>query len=308
MLTHSKGVIIKNTATDPVNISAEVFTSSTQLIPMGLGLEARTRSGNYAEMAQSARSIFNQSDNITTTERSFGMPTGSGQNIYFRPTGTTGTALQVSSSSASDTGAGTGAQKIYIEGMKISNGGNTWTAFSTFSTPTTLNGQTAVQITTDTDFYRVNKIWVLEVGSGFVNAGEIYISPNGTTLTSGVPDDSIILGMIIGYSNSTGGCFAVASNRRFEYTKGNFWIDESKAIRIHEFFFQDFAGSGNTADMTKYEVGIYPSQSVSYDYTGAAPYTEKTDICLNIFTTTGSADAATYYVEYMLVDASAVNL
>ena len=60
--------------------------------------------------------------------------------------------------------------------------------------------------------------------------------------------------------------------------------------------------------MTKYEVGIYPSQSVSYDYTGAAPYTEKTDICLNIFTTTGSADAATYYVEYMLVDASAVNL
>ena len=276
--------------------------------PMGLGLEARTRSGLYPEMAQSARSVYNQTDNITTTERSMGMPTGSAQDLYTRLTGTTGSAIQISSSSANDDVAGTGALTIYIEGIQISNSGNTWTAISTFSSPTILTGQTAVQIGSDTNWYRINKIWVLSTGSGEVNDGDLYISTNGQALTAGVPDTNTIKAVIAGYSNSTGGVFSVASNMRFEYTKGNFWEDPSKSIRIHEFFYQDFAGSGNTADMTKYEVGIYPAISTSYDYTGAAPYTEKTDICLNVFTTTGTADALTYYVEYMLIDATKVSL
>jgi len=301
-------IIIDNTTSAPIPTEQIISGTTTGLAQMGLGLEARTRSGLYPELSQSARSVFNQTDNITTTERSIGMPTGSSQDEFSRLTGTTGSALQISSTSASDTGAGTGAQQIYIEGIKISNSGNTWTQFSTFSTPTTLTGTTAVQITTDTDFYRINKIWVLTTGSGEVNAGDLYISPNGTALTSGVPDSDVLCAVILGFSNSTGGCFAVASGKRFEYTKGNFYIDESKAIRIHEFFFQDFAGSGNSADMTKYEVGVYPAQSVSYDYTGAAPYTEKTDICLTCFTTTGSANALTYYVEYALINAGSVNL
>ena len=81
-------------------------------------------------------------------------------------------------------------------------------------------------------------------------------------------------------------------------------MDESKAIVIHEFFFQDFSGGD---DLTKYEVGTYPSQSVSYNYGGAAAYTEKTDICLTIFTTTGSATHATYYVEYAETDSNKNN-
>ncbi len=292
---------------DPLSTQSIINGSITPAI-MGLGLEARTRSGLYPEMAQSARSVFNQTDNITTTERSFGMPTGSSDDVYTLLTGTTGSALQISSSNVNDIAAGSGAITIYIDGIKISNSGNTWTESSTFSTPTTLNGQTAVQIGSDTDWYRINKIWVLTTGSGKKNAGDLYISPLSQALTAGVPDANTLRAVIVGYSNSTGGCFSVASGKRFEYTKGNFWIDESKAIIIHEFFFQDFAGSGNSADMTEYEVGIYPSQSVSYDYTGAAPYTEKTDICLNIFTSTGTANAATYYVEYMMIDASKVSL
>jgi hypothetical protein len=35
-------------------------------------------------------------------------------------------------------------------------------------------------------------------------------------------------------------------------TKGNFWIDPSRNIRLHEVFFQDFSGGD---DLTKYEVG-----------------------------------------------------
>ena len=274
---------------------------------MGLGAEMRTRAGLYPEIAKSARSVYYQTENITTTKRSFGMPSNSSHNEFFRPTGTTGIGLQVSSSSALDTSAGTGARTIYIEGIKISNSGNTWTESSTFSIPTTLNGQTAVQIGVDTDWYRVNKIWVLTTGTGFTNAGSLFISPFGTALTAGVPNSSTISAVIIGYSNSTGGFFSVASDRGFIYTKGNFWIDPTKNVRLHEFFYQDFNGTGNTDNMTLYEVGIYPSISTSYDYTGAAAYTALTDIGLNIFTTAGTADAATYYVEYILTDSTQLN-
>lgn len=275
---------------------------------MGLGLEARTRSGKYPEIIKSARSVYYQTDNITTTERSVGMPSGSSMDIYFRPTGSTGIGIQVSSSNVNDTAGGLGARTIYVEGIKISNGGNTWTEASTFSSPTTLNGQNAVQIGTDTDWYRINKIWVIDTGTGQKNAGDIYVSVLGTTLTAGVPNDSIIDAIIAGYSNSSGGKFSVASGARFEYTKGNFWIDPSKSIRLHETFFQDFNGTGITENMTQYEVGIYPSISHSYDYTGAAPYTALTDICLTCFTTTGTADALCYYVEYVLTDATQVDL
>lgn len=298
---------INNATTAPVNTQS-IINGAVSPAPMGLGLEARTRSGLYPELLYSARSVYNQTDNITTTERSLGMPAGSSDNIYHRLTGTTGSGIQISSSSALDTAASTGALTIYVDGIKISNSGNTWTDISTFSTPTTLNGQTAVQIGTDTDWYRINKIWVLTSGTGDTNAGDLYISPLGQSLSSGVPTANTIRAVIAGYGNSSGGCFSVATGIRFEYTKGNFWIDPTKAIRIHEFFYQDFNGSGNTADMTKYEVGLYPSVSASYDYTGAAPYTEKSDICLNVFTTTGSASALTYYAEYILIDASKVNL
>ena len=39
----------------------------------------------------------------------------------------------------------------------------------------------------------------------------------------------------------------------------------------------------------------------------AAPYTEKTDIIVTCFTTAGSADALTYYVEYVLLDTTEIN-
>ncbi len=289
---------ITNSTSKPINTQSVI---NGQITPsfMGLGMDMRVRSGLYPEVQKSSRSVHNESNNITTTERSFGMPSGSSQDIYTRLSGITGSALQISSSNASDTGAGTGALTIYIEGIVISDSGNTWTEVSTFSTPTTLNGQTAVQIGSRTDWYRINKIWVLSTGSGECNAGDLYISPNGQSLSSGVPDANVLQAMIVGYSVSSGGFFSVASDRTFQFVIGNFYIDESKQVVIHERFYQDFNGSGNTNDMTKYEVGEYFAKTLSMNYQGAAPYTEKSDIYLGVRTQTGSADNATYYVEYL---------
>ena len=79
-------------------------------------------------------------------------------------------------------------------------------------------------------------------------------------------------------------------------------------MKMHEFFYQDLINqSGDTADMQKYEVGMYDVVSTSYNYDAAAPYTEKTDIGLTIFTNSGIADTVTYYVEIALTDATKTN-
>ena len=285
----------------------------TNLEIMGLGMELRARPKNYKEIIGVPRSIYYQTNYITgsSVEKSIGMPQNSSQNIYTRISGTSGSAIQVSSTSANDTSAGTGAQSIYIEGLYIDSEGN-WKPRSTFSSPTTLNGQTAVQIGTDTDWYRINKVWVLTAGSSENNEGDLYISTNGQALTAGVPDDNTLQAVIAGYGNSTGGWFSVGTNQRFNYTKGNFYTGALSSIEYHEVFYQDFNGSGNTTDMVKYEVGRYGGLSLttSYDYTGSAPYTEKSDIGVFV-TSTGGADVtapSTYYVEYVITDATKDNI
>ena len=284
-----------------MNTKRTILTQQETPIPIGLGLDSRLRPRTYKEIIGIPRSIYYQTNNITTTERSMGMPTGSAQDIYTRITGTSGSALQISSSNVNDIAAGSGALTIYIEGIYITSAGD-WMNRSTLSTPTTMDGQDAVQIGTETNWYRINKIWVLTTGSNDKNVGDLYISPLGQALTAGVPDANTLASIIVGFNNSSGGFFSVASNQRFNYTKGNFWVATNKEIRFREHFYQSLVGSSNTADMNYYEVGEYVGASASYDYIGAAPYTGLTDIGMNVYTTVSTANSATYYVEYVLAD------
>lgn len=89
------------------------------------------------------------------------------------------TKVQLTSSSAADAAAGTGAQKIEIIGCDI-NG-------NPISEVVTLNGQAYVE--SALSYYRVFGAAVEEAGSGRVNAGDIHIIKTGTggTLTAGVP-------------------------------------------------------------------------------------------------------------------------
>lgn len=87
----------------------------------------------------------------------------------------TAITMTVSSSSASDNAAGTGARTVQIVGI---NGDG-----SEVSEIVTLNGQTAVSTTkTYTD---IQSIMVVTAGSGGSNAGAIYVGSG--TVTSGVP-------------------------------------------------------------------------------------------------------------------------
>jgi hypothetical protein len=83
--------------------------------------------------------------------------------------------MKVSSTSANDTSAGTGARTVVVEGLDAN--------YNEISETVTLNGQTAV--TTTASFLRINYAYVATAGSGNSAAGEIYIGTG--TVTSGVP-------------------------------------------------------------------------------------------------------------------------
>lgn len=90
-----------------------------------------------------------------------------------------GETLAVSSTSANDASAGTGARTVVVGGYTASW---VWTEETV-----TLNGQT--KVATTTSFIRVNKLTVATAGSGNVNAGLIYIAASDDTFTAGVPTD-----------------------------------------------------------------------------------------------------------------------
>lgn len=111
---------------------------------------------------------FGQAPTVTT-KQSIWAGTGS----YAFPAAAT--VIKISSGSASDTSAGTGARTVFISGLDSS--------YAAISETVILNGQTAVN--TVNSYLRINDFYVLTCGSGNTAAGVIYAGTG--SVTSGVP-------------------------------------------------------------------------------------------------------------------------
>lgn len=85
------------------------------------------------------------------------------------------TAMTISSTSAADTSAGTGARTVVVRGLVDD--------FESSTVTVTLSGQTPV--TVPGNWIRINRVSVDNVGSGTVNAGDIHVGSG--TVTTGVP-------------------------------------------------------------------------------------------------------------------------
>ena len=85
------------------------------------------------------------------------------------------TVMKISSSSASDTSAGTGARTIAIFGLDAN--------YNEISESVLLDGQTAVN--TGNSYLRISRMYVTTAGSGETAVGTIYAGTG--TVTSGVP-------------------------------------------------------------------------------------------------------------------------
>lgn len=89
---------------------------------------------------------------------------------------TTGTALEVVSSSANDTAAGSGARTVKLEGLDSN--------YAPFAETIILNGVTPVPLV-NTSVVAINKFFVVTAGSGLVNAGTVDVrTVSGSTIKS----------------------------------------------------------------------------------------------------------------------------
>lgn len=125
--------------------------------------------------------VFGYNPDVDTSEESVWPADG------VVPHPTVAAVLKISSSSANDTAAGTGARTVFIEGV---NGD-----YNVVSDTITLDGQTAVN--TVNEYLFVNRFFVLTAGSGGKNAGNINAGTG--VVTSGVP---AVLYDLIGTGNN----------------------------------------------------------------------------------------------------------
>lgn len=131
--------------------------------PFGLQVSRNQIQGHQSVL------VFGYNPDVDTAEESV-WPDGG---TIFHPTSES--ILKVSSSSANDTSAGTGARTVFIEGLDGD--------YNVVSETVTLNGQT--EVNTTNSYLYVNQLYVVTVGSGGANAGDINVGTG--TVTSGVP-------------------------------------------------------------------------------------------------------------------------
>lgn len=134
--------------------------------------------------------VFGYNPDVDTSEESVWPDGGT------VPHPTVASILKISSSSANDTSAGTGARTVYIEGLDGD--------YEVVSETVILNGQT--EVNTTNSYLYVNSFYVVTTGSGESNAGNINAGTG--TVTSGVP--AVLYDIIAtGYNTRTTGHYCV---------------------------------------------------------------------------------------------------
>lgn len=117
--------------------------------------------------------------------------------------------MTVSSTSANDTSAGTGARTIVVQGVDAN--------YNEVSETVTLNGQTAVTMTAA--LLRVNYAYVATAGSGNSAAGDIYIGTG--VVTAGVPATTYDI-IKFDYNNTTTGSYTIPAGYSAYVSQGLF--------------------------------------------------------------------------------------
>jgi len=132
---------------------------------------------------------FGQTATVTTNQ-SVWATTG----VYAFPA--SATVMKISSGSANDTSAGSGARTVRIVGLDAN--------YAPISETVSLNGQTAVNTTNS--YLRINDFYVLTCGSGNTAAGIIYAGTG--SVTTGIPATIYSL-MPVAYNAQTQAIYTV---------------------------------------------------------------------------------------------------
>lgn len=179
------------------------------------------------------------------------------------------TVMKVSSTSADDAAAGTGARSIYIEGLDAN--------YNTVTETVTLNGQT--EVNTVNSYLRINNFYTASVGSGGSNVGYIYIGDG--TVTAGVPATIYDL-MDIGFNSRTTGHYTVPAGYTAYFYQGRLTVAQASGANVVTGQLVSTATDGidRVSAVTTIDSGVS-----EYDFNIPIPFPEKTDIEARVFGT-----------------------
>ena len=190
--------------------------------------------------------------------------------LYVYPT--SATAMKVSSSSANDTAAGTGARTIRVEGLNAN--------YNEISEVVTLNGHTAV-LTTNI-FIRVFRSFVVTAGSTNTAAGTIYVGDG--VVTAGVPA-TIYAEIPFGENQTLMAMWTVPNGYTLFLSRTSFSAASNNAAQyvLGKLMARPFGGVfRNVADVTA------NSNSIQYDFEVPIVIREKSDIEARVIALAGT--------------------
>jgi hypothetical protein len=180
--------------------------------------------------------------------------------------------LKIYSDDAADTAAGTGARSVIVEGVDIN--------FNEISEEKTLNGVTPV--TTLNSYYRVNRAYVKQAGTGEVNAGLILIRNNA--------DSNTLARIEIGRGQTQMAIWTVPAGHTLLVQK--IYATEKAAKRVDVKIYAIDRAIANQSWRFR-DALVVNSDSAERGYKPPLRYTEKTDFQLRATSspTAGSVDA-----------------
>lgn len=180
--------------------------------------------------------------------------------VYLPSSAVSGSSINIVSTSANDTAAGTGARTITLQGLT--------TGYEPFTETITLNGLTNVN--PQTDILRVNCAFVETAGSGETNAGNITVADGtGTFITIPANEGQSL------YATYTVPAGHTAYLRRVSVSvpkTGN------KTVTTYELMFRPFGGAWRVQHLSS--ATSDDASLVVFD--PPLTYTEKTDLRMSV--------------------------
>lgn len=128
------------------------------------------------------------------------------------------TSLEVVSDSANDTGAGTGARTVLVNGLDAN--------YATVAQTVTLDGLTPVAL--PTQLYRINSALIMSAGSGKVNAGTLTVrNAGGGTTRAVIP---------VGYGITRQAVYTVPAGKTLAINSQMFCINRTGGVSRYATF------------------------------------------------------------------------
>lgn len=197
-------------------------------------------------MGHSAFSIFGYNGDIDQTEESVWPDGGT------VPHPTTASVLDIVSTSTDDDAAGTGARTVFIEGLDNN--------YNVISETVILDGTTAVA--TVKSYLYVNQFYVVTVGTGGVNAGEITAKVGATLYDL----------IAVGYNQRTTAHYCVPAGYTAYLTEGVITSGQASGSTAVTAFLKQHGPDGILRVVA---ISTLNNGSISYDFAYPVAITEK---------------------------------